>query len=180
MDLALDRNPKLKVQYSQAQTLRDELKHQRMMLNRPLLSSSGTAIAARRAMRSTIIDIIHLIEKKFPDLDAFISKFESKRRSIDRLRHRTRSFKSVLSDEWIVVDKAGKRKKIVFLSEDHLLLHVAKGFGSISIPIELSQDYPEVAKRVGELESVCFCISSLPFFFHNAGMTYLRYFVTLH
>jgi hypothetical protein len=42
MDLALDRNPKLKVQYSQAQTLRDELKHQRRMLNRPLLSSSGT------------------------------------------------------------------------------------------------------------------------------------------
>ena len=42
MDLALDRNPKLKIQYSQAQTLRDELKHQRLMLTRPLLSSSGT------------------------------------------------------------------------------------------------------------------------------------------
>ena len=68
MDLALDRNPKLKVQYSQAQTLRDELKHQRRMLNRPLLSSSGTVIAARRAMRSTIIDIIQMIEKKFPIL----------------------------------------------------------------------------------------------------------------
>ena len=96
-----------------------------------------------------------MIEKKFPDLDAFISKFESKRKSIDRLRHRTRSFKSALSDEWIVVDKkSGKRKKIVFLSEDHLLLHVAKGFGSISIPTELSQGCPEVAKRVGELESV--------------------------
>jgi len=42
MKLALDRNPKLKILYSQAQTLRYELNRQRMMLNRPLLSSSGT------------------------------------------------------------------------------------------------------------------------------------------
>jgi len=89
-----------------------------------------------------------MIEKRFPDLDAFSSRRESN----DRLRRRASSFNSVLSDDFVIVNNEGQRKKIVFLSEDALLLHVAKGFGKINLPVELSKSAPDVAIRVVKLE----------------------------
>ena len=65
---ALLRNPRLALLHAHAEGLRAELALVQSKLTLPLLSSSGTALAARKAMRLKIRAVVDMIGVRFPKL----------------------------------------------------------------------------------------------------------------
>lgn len=136
----LRKNPHLALQHAQAETLRIEMKLIRTKLTRPLLSSSGTALVARKAMRALLDSIVDSITHTFPDLK------RRNGRSMHRYPSRQELFRRVSSR--IGIEKPSS-------SEYELLVDAAADVNTVAsgLPTELKAAMPKLVDNLSDLAS---------------------------